>query len=101
MRGAPEVWRARLRRLAAQGLGPALALALLAALDPAAIARFLAPNNLANVGVQMAVVTIAAIGVTLVIIAGGIDLSLGSVAALGGVVAAQLMVGAYHGFRLG
>jgi ribose transport system permease protein len=85
----------QLQRFAAQAAGPLLLLGLLAVLDPGAIARFLAPANLANVGVQMAVVTIAAIGVTLVIIAGGIDLSLGSVAALSGVFAAQLMVGSY------
>ncbi|MBI3910897.1 MAG: ABC transporter permease [Armatimonadetes bacterium] len=88
--------RTRGRRFLAQALSIILALILLVLLDPAATARFLAPGNLANVGVQMAVVTITAIGVTLVIIAGGIDLSLGSVAALAGVVCAQLMVGAYR-----
>jgi ribose transport system permease protein len=83
-------------------MGPALALVLLALalgalalLDPETMARFRTPTNLANVGVQMAVVTIAALGVTLVIIAGGIDLSLGSVAALCGVTGAQLMAPTY------
>jgi len=86
--------RARLRRFAAQALPlllafGVLAILLLALLTPRERAAYLSPNNLANIGVQMAVVTIAAIGVTVVIIAGGIDLSLGSVAALAGVFAAQ------------
>lgn len=46
---------------------------------------FLTSRNLLNVGVQAAVVAILAFGLTFVIIAAGIDLSVGSVAALSAV----------------
>ena len=50
--------------------------------------RFLSPQNAAFLIQQTAVIAIPAFGVTLVIIAGSIDLSVGSVVALTGVVAA-------------
>ncbi|MEU6998028.1 ABC transporter permease [Nonomuraea sp. NPDC046570] len=49
---------------------------------------FLTVTNLLNVGVQAAVTAILAFGVTFVIITGGIDLSVGSVAALSAIVLA-------------
>lgn len=51
---------------------------------------FLAPRNLVNVVRQISVMGLLAIGVTMVIITTGIDLSLGSVLALAAVVAASL-----------
>lgn len=48
---------------------------------------FLTTRNLLNVGVQAAVVAILAFGMTYVIVAAGIDLSVGSVAALAAIVA--------------
>jgi ribose transport system permease protein len=53
---------------------------------------FLSATNLLNIGVQSAVVAIIAIGMTIVIITAGIDLSVGAVAALSGVLGAQLVV---------
>ncbi|AGS33864.1 ribose/xylose/arabinose/galactoside ABC-type transporter permease [Corynebacterium maris DSM 45190] len=50
--------------------------------------HFLTAGNLVNVGVQAATVAIIAFGMTFVIVTGGIDLSVGAVAALGGMVAA-------------
>ena len=47
---------------------------------------FLTANNLFNVGVQVSVVAIIAVGQTLVILTAGIDLSVGSVAGLGGIL---------------
>lgn len=49
---------------------------------------FLTTDNLLNVGVQAAVTAILAFGVTFVIVAAGIDLSVGSVAALAATVLA-------------
>ncbi|MFS0694466.1 substrate-binding domain-containing protein [Streptomyces nitrosporeus] len=49
---------------------------------------FLTTQNLLNVGVQAAVTAILAFGVTFVIVAAGIDLSVGSVAALSATVCA-------------
>jgi ribose transport system permease protein len=52
---------------------------------------FIAPTNLLTVALQISVVAIIAIAETFVIVAGGIDLSVGSVVAFSGVVAAVLM----------
>lgn len=57
---------------------------------------FLTADNLFNLGSQTSVNAVMAVGVTLVIITGGIDLSVGSVAALSGVVGVMLM--AEYGF---
>jgi len=53
--------------------------------------NFLTPGNLKNVAGQSAVIAIIAIGMTLVIITGGIDLSVGSLVALSAVTAAMAM----------
>jgi ribose transport system permease protein len=52
---------------------------------------FLSADNLYNIGVQTSYTAVIAIGVTLVIITAGIDLSVGSVAALSGVAGVVLM----------
>jgi len=49
---------------------------------------FLTLNNFVNVTLQIAIYGILAVGMTLIMITGGIDLSVGSVVALAGVVAA-------------
>ena len=77
-------------------LGPALALLLVIAvfaLLTDAPARYLSPFNLRIVLTQTVIVALGAIGMTLVIISGGIDLSVGATIALTGVVAA-LAIGA-------
>jgi ribose/xylose/arabinose/galactoside ABC-type transport system permease subunit len=51
---------------------------------------FLTPENLLNVLRQNSVVGLVALGMTMVILTGGIDLSVGSVLAIGGVTAAAL-----------
>ncbi|MDA3631258.1 transporter, partial [Saccharopolyspora sp. WRP15-2] len=81
--GTTPRWRAALGR-AGGPLGGLVALVvLLALLSP----DFLTPNNLLNVGVQASVVAVLAFGMTFVIVSGGIDLSVGSVAGLAGIVA--------------
>jgi ribose transport system permease protein len=53
--------------------------------------NFLKASNLLNIANQIAVIAILAVGMTLVIITGGIDLSVGSLIALSAVVAARLI----------
>jgi ribose transport system permease protein len=53
--------------------------------------RYLSPFNLRIVLAQTVIVAIGAIGMTLIIISGGIDLSVGSVIALSGVMSALLL----------
>ena len=53
--------------------------------------NFLKSDNLLNIANQIAVIAIVAIGMTLVIITGGIDLSVGSLLALSAVLAAKFI----------
>jgi len=55
--------------------------------------RFLTVGNLSNVLVQAALVAVAAFGVTIVLLTAGIDLSVGGVMSLTGVVVAVLITG--------
>jgi ribose transport system permease protein len=61
--------------------------AVLWALTP----HFLTVSNLLNVAEQAAIIAIVAVGMTFVIITGGIDLSVGSVLAFAGVVMASVL----------
>lgn len=70
------------RRLGAQTLGPLAALTLVAIVISFTTDRFLDANNLANVSLQVSIVALMAIGSTIVILTGGIDLSPGSQVAL-------------------
>lgn len=67
-----------------------LALILICALFSSMTSRFLTPTNISVILNQVSVNAILAFGVTFVIIAGGIDLSLGSLVAVCGVVVALL-----------
>ncbi len=62
--------------------GPLLALVLVALIAGLTTNRFFEPTNLSNLALQVSVVSIVAIGATIVILAGGIDLSPGSAIAL-------------------
>src|SRR5687768_6779388 len=72
-------------------VGPALGLLLVIGIFTLLMdtpARFLSPNNLRIVLSQTVIVAIGAIGMTMIIISGGIDLAVGSTIALTGVVTA-------------
>jgi len=62
--------------------GPLAAMILVAVLVAATTRNFLDPGNLSNLVLQVSIVAIVAVGATIVILAGGIDLSPGSVIAL-------------------
>ena len=68
--------------------GLVIAIVVIAAVLSASIPNFLTWKNLLNVALQISINGILAIGVTYVLLTGGVDLSLGSVVALAGVVAA-------------
>jgi len=53
--------------------------------------NFLLPQNLVNVMIQISINALLATGMTFVIISGGIDVSVGSVAALAGIVATAII----------
>src|SRR5215510_3129638 len=82
----PAFLRAQLNRF-----GPLFGLLLVIAIFSiltGAPERYLAPKNLRTVLVQTVIVAIGSIGMTMIIVSGGIDLSVGSAIALCGVVTA-------------
>lgn len=79
--------KTRLRNISQYGIVAALIIicVVLSLTTP----RFLTVSNLMNIGTQVSINALLAFGVTFVIITGGIDLSLGSMVAVTGVVAAS------------
>jgi ribose transport system permease protein len=75
----------------AEWVAPLLALLLLSGALAVYVPAFRTIENFRNIGFQTAVIVLLAAGQTLVIIAGGIDLSVGSVLALVGVVTAWML----------
>lgn len=71
-----------------QNFGAAIVLVLLLVVGSIAFPTFLSGSNFANIAIQSSFLLIIAVGMTFVILTGGIDLSVGSVYALGGVLAA-------------
>jgi ribose/xylose/arabinose/galactoside ABC-type transport system permease subunit len=74
---------------ALQKAGIGLALIVLIVLASVLSPYFLQPGNLLNVARQVSIIGIIAVGMTFVILTGGIDLSVGSILGLVAVVAAQ------------
>src|ERR1044072_8597527 len=84
-------WRVGLVQTWLNRLGPVLGLLLVILVFSVLMdtpARFLSPNNLRIVLSQTVIVAIGAIGMTMIIISGGIDLAVGSTIALTGVITA-------------
>lgn len=86
-RNIARAWRQHLLEKSMALMGLLLLCGLLAALSP----NFLTVDNLLNVARQISIIGIVAVGMTLVIVTSGIDLSVGSVVALAGVTAGLLM----------
>ena len=82
--------RARMNDVLSQVAAAAALIVVVVALSIAS-PYFLTTNNLFNVCVQIAVIAIIAVGQTMVIITAGIDLSVGSVAGLSGVMGTMAM----------
>ncbi|MDI3420073.1 ABC transporter permease [Streptomyces luteolus] len=72
----------------AQQHGALVALLALSAVASVGFDSFLTGDNLENMAVSSAFLAVVALGMTFVIVTGGIDLSVGSLFALGGVLAA-------------
>ena len=77
------------RRALIQEYGIFLAFLLLAAILSVSNEFFLTPGNISNVLLQTSINGVLAVGMTFVILTGGIDLSVGSVVALAGIVSAS------------
>ena len=77
--------------------GPVLILGLVVAVMTALSPFFLTERNITNLGFQTSIVAVLALGELLVILTRGIDLSVGAVVALGGVVGGIVAGGAAGG----
>lgn len=86
--GAAQPEPRRFRREDVRRFFPILLLVVLVAIFSLASPRFLQFNNLMIVAQQAVVLLVAALGMTFVIIAGSIDLSVGAIVALAALVAA-------------
>jgi ribose/xylose/arabinose/galactoside ABC-type transport system permease subunit len=82
---APPAGRRRTRRLHAREFGTLAGLLVLCLALWIATPHFLTVSNLLNVVQQSAIIGIVAVGMTFVILSGGIDLSVGSLVALSGI----------------
>lgn len=92
---APTTPRSQLLATLIQRQGAAAVLLIAVLISWLALPSFGTSGNLRAIALQSSFLAIIAIGMTFVIVTGGIDLSVGSVYALGGVLAA---LGAQHGF---
>jgi ribose transport system permease protein len=77
--------------------GPVLILALVVVVMTGLSPFFLTERNITNLGFQTSIVAVLALGQLLVILTRGIDLSVGAVVALGGVVGGMVAGGAAGG----
>src|SRR5215207_7894428 len=85
--GGDFAWRERLFTTL-QRRGAIAVLILVVAIAALTFDNFLTAQNLQNIVLQWAFLGLIVVGMTFVIISGGIDLSVGSLLALGGVLAA-------------
>ena len=83
---ADELNKGNIRRMLADYLGMGIALVVLIAVFGLAADNFLTKATFRTLANQIGDITIAAVGMTFVLIIGGIDLSVGSVMALSGAV---------------
>lgn len=93
MSGVARLTAAAATRIQRPGTGVAAFLALLCAITAGISPSFSDGTNWYNIANQTVFVMILAIGLTVVLIAGGIDLSVGSTVGLAGGVVANLMAG--------
>lgn len=83
-------------RIGGRETGVALALLVMCLVLTLLNERFLTPNNLLNIGRQVSLIGIMAVGMTFVLVSGEVDLSVGSTYALGG-LSTGLVIVAGHG----
>jgi ribose transport system permease protein len=88
----PAGWWLAMRARARAAPGALYLLLVMAVVLSLGTRGFLSVANLTNIGLQAAVLTIVALGMTLIILTEGIDLSLGPVLGLAGVVMGLLIV---------
>ncbi|MFT4745010.1 MAG: D-xylose transport system permease protein [Nitriliruptoraceae bacterium] len=85
-------WTSNLRSGEIGSLPVVLALVVIAIIFQAQNDRFLTPQNLTNLVVQLAPIAVIATGIVFVLLIGEIDLSVGVTSGVGGIIIAKLIV---------
>ncbi len=93
--GAPARSTKLFSSFSVRDAGTLIGLILIMAVFAALVPGFLSERNLINILQQSSINACLALGMTLVIISGGIDLSVGPTAAIAAVISASLMVAGY------
>lgn len=83
--------KALTRFVGAENLSLIIALAILIAIIASQTPFFFAPRNLMNIGMNLSVVGLLGVGMTIVIVSGALDISVGSIAGVASVVTAILV----------
>jgi len=89
--GGPSIWKRTASFVGAENLSLVIALVILLALISSQSEFFFSARNLLNIGQNMAVVGLIAVGMTLVIVSAGLDISVGSMAGAASVVCALVV----------
>lgn len=92
-RGPAAIGRQIIASVGAENLSLLIALAILVVLIASQSDKFFLSQNLLNIGQNISVVGLVAIGETIVIVAGMLDISVGSIAGVASVVAALVLLG--------
>lgn len=79
------------RFIGAENLSLMIALVLLIALIASQTPFFFAPRNIMNIGMNLSVVGLLGVGMTIVIVSGALDISVGSIAGVASVVSAMFV----------
>lgn len=88
---APGALKRMTNAVGAENLSLIIALAILVALIASQTDAFFQTRNLLNIGQNISVVGLVAIGVTIVIVSAGLDISVGSIAGVASVVSALII----------
>ncbi|WP_421724947.1 ABC transporter permease [Bauldia sp.] len=89
--GLLRTWQAATRFVGPENLSLLIALAILVVLIASQTEHFFSARNLLNIGQNMTVVGLVAVGMTLVIVSAGLDISVGSIAGAASVVSAIMV----------
>ncbi len=93
--GTPQSANTHFSSFSLRDAGTLIGLVLIMAVFAALVPGFISERNLINILQQSSINACLALGMTLVIISGGIDLSVGPTAAIAAVISASLMVAGY------
>jgi len=91
VRGSSHPLRALLQSIGPENLSLLIALVVLVVIITTQTPYFFVPRNLLNIGMNISVVGLLAVGMTFVIVSNGLDISVGSIAGVASISAAMMV----------